>query len=717
MYSMIPRPFYLALSCLFAVLWSAVPQAKSQTIVVDTTPEHASKTFLPSQTLGAAVDRMSEAAVEKLFVKPTLDQVFAAGWQPVTYRQNTELHIEAWHWNPQGTWSDPAGKGYFTGNATPGEPIRHSYGYPLPLRGTTRNDGTDANGYSRLTDGDLNTYWKSNPYLTKPFTGEDDALHPQWVVIDLSSSVPVNAVRIAWADPYARRYLVQYWNGEDPIKQATKGVWQTFPVGAVTDGTGGVATLRLAPVPMSIRYLRLWMTESSNTCDNHGSADKRNCVGYAIQELYVGTIASDGTFYDAIRHIPDQEQTTTLVSSIDPWHEPSDLDPRRRDQMGLDFFYTSGVTRGLPAMIPVSMVYDTPENAAAEIAYVEKRGYPISFVELGEEPDGQFILPEDYAALYLQWATAIHKVDPTLKLGGPIFEGVNEDILVWPDAQGRTSWLGRFIDYLKAHDRISDLAFFSFEHYPYDPCQISWDSLYEEPTLVRHIAEVWRSDGLPPNVPMFITESNISFAAGESFLDIWGALWLADYVGSSLTAGVDAVYYFHYVPVGMEYGCHNSPGAFALFTVDKDFKIQQPLSQFFASQLINLEWVQPNGGQHRLFPAASDVRDPAGHTLVTAYAVQRPDGQWALMIINKDQHNPYRVKIKFHDGKTGADRAFSGRVNLTTFGSAQYQWHPDGMEGHADPDGPAVKTMVNAGPEQMFDLPQASILVLRGNLR
>ena len=52
----------------------------------------------------------------------------------------------------------------------------------------------------------------------------------------------------------------------------------------------------------------------------------------------------------------------------------------------------------------------------------------IGYIEMGEEPDGKHAMPEDYAALYLQWATAIHKVDPKLKLGGPIFEGVNEDI-------------------------------------------------------------------------------------------------------------------------------------------------------------------------------------------------------------------------------------------------------------------------------------------------
>jgi len=37
----------------------------------------------------------------------------------------------------------------------------------------------------------------------------------------------------------------------------------------------------------------------------------------------------------------------------------------------------------------------------------------------------------------------------------------------WPDR--RETYPGRaFIDYLKRHDRVKDLAFFSFEHYPYD---------------------------------------------------------------------------------------------------------------------------------------------------------------------------------------------------------------------------------------------------------
>src|ERR1700730_14992619 len=285
--------------------------SRGQTIRVDATPDNLTNTFVPTRALGAGIDRLPQGATDKLFIEPTIKQVLSAGWQTVSYRQNTELHIEAWHWNPQGSWSDPTGKGYFTGSATPGEPIRHSYAYPLPHRAVTHDDGTAMVGYYRLTDGDLNSYWKSNPYLSQAFTGEDDALHPQWVFLDFAAAHPITAIRIAWAEPYARRYLVQYWTGEDPIKKPTIGVWQTFPRGTVTEGKGGAVVLQLSSAPIAVQYIRILMAQSSNTCDTHGSTDHRNCMGYAIRELFVGTTSANGEFHDLIRHTADQDQTFT----------------------------------------------------------------------------------------------------------------------------------------------------------------------------------------------------------------------------------------------------------------------------------------------------------------------------------------------------------------------------------------------------------------------
>jgi hypothetical protein len=702
-----------------AVLFLLVPSLSAQTIRVDATPSHSTNSIVPVQALGAGIDRLPYGAADKTFVEPTIKEVLSSGWQTISYRQNTELHMEAWHWNPQGTWSDPAGKGYFTGSTEPGEPIRHSYGYPLPHRGVTHDDGTDMVGYSRLTDGDMNSYWKSNPYLAQPFTGEDDSLHPQWVIVDLAAPRPLNAMRIAWAEPFARQYVVQYWSGDDPIKKPAQGAWVAFPNGVINDGQGGTATIELSVPPMPVQYLRILMTRSSNTCDTHGSADRRNCLGYAIRELFIGTTTSDGRFHDLVLHTPDQGQTNTYCSSVDPWHAPSDLDEKAGDQVGFDLFYTSGYTRGLPAMIPIAMIYATPEDSVAEIAYIEKRRYPISYVEMGEEPDGHYMVPEDYAAMYIQWAKALHKLDPKLQLGGPIFTGVNKDIETWPDAQGRTSWTARFVDYLKAHGLLSDLSFFSFEHYPVDPCKFQWSNLYDEAALVTHMLDIWHQDGVPANIPMFITESNISSQAEEAFINTWGALWLADYVGSYLSAGGNAVYFFHYIPLGVHRGCNNSLGTFGLFSTDANLKIEQPLAQYFASQLINLEWVEPAGGAHRLFAASSDIQDDAGHTLVTTYAALRPDGKWSLLVVNKDQENAQRVRIIFHDADSSRDRSFAGATDFITFGSEQYQWHPAPESvtgGTADPDGPPVHSSISASAATVFALPKASITVIRGSV-
>ncbi len=395
-------------------------------------------------------------------------------------------------------------------------------------------------------------------------------------------------------------------------------------------------TAALTEIPVSARYVRIWMTASSNTCDSHGSSDPRNCMGYAIRELFAGILHKDGSFSDKVLHATGPGQSRTICSSVDPWHSASDLVNNGREQVGFDRFFKSGITRGLPAMVPIAMIYNTPEDAAAQLAYLEARHYPVSYVEMGEEADGQNMQPEDYAALYLQFAAALHKTDPKLRLGGPSFEGANEDIEVWPSADGRVSWLGRFLDYLKAHGRIADLAFMSFEHYPYN-CVSKWNELYREPELITHILEVWKNDGVPANVPFMMTEGNLSGSSGGIFPDIMGALWLADFEGSFLTAGGAASYFYHYIPEPMWRGCDAGGGSFSALQVDKDFQIKGRLSQYFATQLITREWVQPIDQPHRLFRVSSTLRNDVGLDPVTAYAVLRPDGQWALLLVNRDR--------------------------------------------------------------------------------
>ena len=680
------------------------------TVRVDATPGHAINTFDPDSALGSSIDVLSRTDINRVYTPHIIQEALSAGWGPITYRNNTELRMAAWHWTENGTWSDAAHRsGYFTGSPELKEPIRYILAYALPHRGF-------ATSGDRPLAGPNLTYWKSNPYLTSKFTGESDTLHPQWVVVDLQAEKPVSAVRIDWASPYATTYRVEYWVGTDALDfdGGPKGEWKVFPAGALQTAQGGTVTLRLSDAPVSTRFVRILMTQSSNTCDEHDARDVRNCVGYAIQQIAAGTRDANGSFVEATQD-PDGRLTTYCVSSIDPWHSAADVNNSGSYQhTGFDLFFTSGLTNHLPAMIPVSMLYGTPDDAAAQIAYIEKRGYPIGYVEMGEEPDGKHAMPEDYAALYLQWARALHTVDPKLRLGGPVFEGVNQDIRLWPDARGRTSWMGRFVDYLKAHGRLSDLAFVSFEHYPFEPCDITWKSLYSEPRLMRHILRVWRDDGVPGNVPLMVTESHVSWSLTGPMTTIFGALWLADNIGSFFEGGGAAFYHSPIQPQGVQNTCLGW-SSWSNFVSDENYQIKGYTATYFAAHMINLEWLQHRAGMHQMFPSSTDLMDTDSNLLVTSYAVYRPDGNWSLMLVNRDETNPHTVRVVFEDAKRNRKASFSGPVTLVSFGSEQYVWINDGPNSHPDPDHPPVATLL-AGPPSTFTLPQASITVLRGRV-
>ena len=693
---------------------SGTASAPSTAVVhVDANPKHILNSFDPDLSLGSSVDVLSRSGIDQVYTPHIIQESLSAGWGPITYRNNTELRMAAWHWTENGTWSDAAHRsGYFTGSTELKDPTRYILAYALPHRGfSTSGD--------RPIQGPNLTYWKSNPYLTSKFTHEPDSLHPQWVVVDLRSPQPVNEVQIIWADPYAVTFQIEYWEGTNALDfdRGPNGSWKTFPNGAFQNAKGGASTLKIYNAAITTRYLRVLMNSSSNTCDEHGSSDIRNCVGYAIREIHAGSVDASGAFTDAAKDATGKNAPTYCSSSIDPWHSADDVNATGAYQhTGFDLFFTSGITNNLPALIPVTMLYGTPDDAAAQIAYVEKRGYSLAGIEMGEEPDGKHAMPEDYGALYVQWADAIHKVDPKLKLGGPIFEGVNEDIRVWPDAQGRTSWMGRFVDYLKTHGHLQDLAFVSFEHYPFEPCDITWKSLYSEPQLMKHILQVWRDDGVPKDVPLMVTESHLAADLTGPMSTIFAGLWLADNIGAFFEGGGAAFYHSPIQPQGLQNSCLGV-ASWSNFVAPHEYDITGYTSLYYAAHMINREWTQHRSGTHQMFPSSIDIKDSDGNALVTAYTVHRPDGNWAVMLVNRDEANPHSVQVMFENSANGRHESFSGPVEVVTFGSEQYVWINDGQNSHADPDHPPVGTVVEGDSKTIFTLPKASITVLRGKVK
>ena len=665
---------------------------------------------VPTQALGAGVDGHEQGECARMFTDKNIAEMRSAGLGPLTYRLRTELAGEVWHWNPRGTWSDASHHcGYWISDDSIGEPINVSYGYRLPRRGNTIDQAND-DGYSRITDGDEGSFWKSNPYLDSYFTSQPDDAHPQWMVIDLGAPKSVNAIRIRWGAPYAQQYRVEYWTGNDPmhLHSDRKYKWRPFPKGEVNGGSGGDEYVRLSGKARSGRFLRILMGQSSGTSAQPAN-DIRDRLGFAIREINVGRIDGNGRFHDYVHHAADRhKQTVIYVSSTDPWHRAEDID-YKTEQPGLDFILTSELTNHLPVLVPVGVLYDTPDNATAEIKYLLKRQYPLEGIELGEEPDGQWTLPEDYAALYAAVAHRLSELSPNLKLGGPSLQNFESQLLTWSDASGNRSWMNRFLNYVHAAGCRFD--FFSFEFYPFDDiCSDAAPQLLEIPKCLRAMMTSLRADGVPTTIPWLMTEFGYSVFAGRHEVDIEGALFNADTVGTFLTLGGSKPYQYGYEPNYLTDELKCSWGNLMMLQMDATGQRTNRLSTYYSSRLIAKEWMQPTNGSHEIFQVNVERSNSASLPAVSLYAVRRPDKQWAILAINKDPRRLARLEVKFT--LAGKPVTFAGKVDVIQFSRQQYAWYDDAQNGHPIRSVPPAHVRRLASPS--YELPPYSLSVLRG---
>ncbi len=312
----------------------------------------------------------------------------------------------------------------------------------------------------------------------------------------------------------------------------------------------------------------------------------------------------------------------------------------------------------------------------------------------------------------MQFAQALHAVDSTLQLGGPVFEDNPRDLKAWAlQKHGETSWTKRFLAYLTSHGRLDDLSFFSFEHYPFGSCgnKTNEANLLREPDLISHIVSVWRNDGLPAALPMFVTETNYSQNETDAPQEVTGALWYAEMMGSLLSAKANGAFFYEYEPIPLS---PSDPcpgwGTYGVLQGDRNYKAQAPLSQYFGAQMVTQSWAVPGDGIHVLYPASIAGND----SWIVAYPLVRPDGLWSLLLVNRDFESAHDVNVQFDTASGTA--WFSGGVTQTQFGPEQYGWIESGRQSHPDPDGPQTITTVSGGMGTTYALPAESVTVLTG---
>src|SRR4029079_10565916 len=105
--------------CLFLLAGrSFVPANRAQQVTITVDTNAVANRFIPSQALGAGVDGHELGETERQLSAANIAKMRSAGLRPLTYRLRTELAGEAWHWNPEGTWSDAAHRrGYWTSDS------------------------------------------------------------------------------------------------------------------------------------------------------------------------------------------------------------------------------------------------------------------------------------------------------------------------------------------------------------------------------------------------------------------------------------------------------------------------------------------------------------------------------------------------------------------------------------------------------------------------
>ena len=647
---------------------------------------------------GEGIDGGDPGTTASALRPDTVAAVRSLGLRRLSYRLRTELGVEAWHWNPEGTWSDAReAQGYWTSSEQAVGPVERSSGYRLPRRGSTTDQAAN-DGYSRLDDGDTTTFWKSNPYLDARWTGEPEPAHAQWVVIDLGTPTPIDAVRLAWGTPWATTLDVQRWIGDDPVADPSSGRWSTFANGHVAGDAGGDEVIHVAPTPIPVRWLRILLLESSHTMPV-GSRDPRDAAGFALRELGAGTLRSDGTLSDVLRHGLDaHHQSWIAVSSTDPWHRATDRDPLL-DQPGIDAVTTSGLAGDAGFMLAVPLLYGTPEDAVALLRHVTQQGIRLRALELGEEPDGQLATPEDVGALHEQWARALHAADPTVPLVGPSLQSDLGGWRTWPDDSGTTSWVARFATRATRSLGPSALSAVSFEWYPFDDvCTSPRVQLSSGPALLEEAVRSLRSD-LPPGVGLIISELGWSSFAGRPEVELPGALMIADAAVRFLELGGDVAFAYGTFPdeplqesttcrswgnlMGFMRRSNGSPGALL------------PVAHM--ARLLTGTWAGV-GTADLLATSVTGGRD------LTEAAVRRSDGTIALVLLNLDLRRRARVEV--------ATAGHAAHVtSLTCYGPAQYRWADHGPRGHPTLDRPPAPVRVDHRRPGHIDVPAGSACV------
>lgn len=259
------------------------------------------------------------------------------------------------------------------------------------------------------------------------------------------------------------------------------------------------------------------------------------------------------------------------------------------------------------------------DEAAALAALFVAEGFSGAFYEVGNENDGSWnpmLTVNEYADRFIQLALAVKAVDPSARLTGPVGSGFN------------TAWIYGFLDRLAFLGATGLVDAVSYHHYGgwisnSNSNGIDLDDPQEYAADLAAIRASLASRGLA-RVQIAVTELNAAIWDAGCTRDqftVKQGLWLADALGVSLR-GADAANVW----------IHLHPGTDPHALIDSEATPPAITRNYWPVALPaqTLSSADPS--------AAVDVLGVAkdlGDSVMTAYAVRKPDGSYGVLIVNK----------------------------------------------------------------------------------
>ncbi|MBV9010128.1 MAG: hypothetical protein JO354_13345, partial [Verrucomicrobia bacterium] len=316
---------------------------------------------------------------------------------------------------------------------------------------------------------------------------------------------------------------------------------------------------------------------------------------------------------------------------------------------------------------------------------------------------------EDYGVLYAALARRLHRLAPELKLGGPSLQNFEDHLLAWPDPAGNSSWMNRLLSTIRSEKVPFD--FFSFEFYPFDNvCADAAPQLAEVPERLRAMVSSLRNDGVPSTITWLMTEFGYSVFAGRAEVQLEGALFQADALGTFLSCGGTTGYLYGYEPNYLvdELNCSSWGNLMMLQFARQDGNLFR-LATYHSARMITESWLGARGERVGIHAVTTEPSDRN----FSVYAIQRANEEWVLMLINKYKDRTVRASVEFVDAGKPA-MSFTGKVDMVQFSREQYVWRDQGADGQpVRSEPPSHREVVAHGG---FELPPYSLTIVRGNI-